>query len=301
MLVFVFMPLVEWAFKYTSDIKLLELANLNHPLLKELIIRAPGTYHHSHIIGILGEAAAEAIGANALLVRVGAYYHDIGKIKKPSYYIENLQEGISPHEGLTPQMSALVVQAHVKEGISLAREYGLPQSIIDMIPQHHGTKKISFFYEKAKELEDPEVETVNEEAFRYPGPKPQSREAGILMLADSTEATVRSLQEKSAARIQQTVATVINRSFAEAQLDECDLTLRDLNEIGKAFVRILLGLYHQRIEYPQVESKEEIRVATENTTADHNLPESSGPKSAVQGAAGPDGPPNVRRLKFPDR
>ena len=292
--VFVFMPLVETALGYTSDIKLLELANLNHPLLKELIIRAPGTYHHSHIIGILAEAAAEAIGANALLARVGAYYHDIGKIKKPSYYIENVREGASPHEQLNPHMSALVVQAHVKEGIALAKEYALPQSIVDMIPQHHGTKRISFFYEKAKELEDPEVQVVDEKDFRYPGPKPQTREAGILMLADATKATVRALKEKSPTRIQQTVEKVINKSFAEAQLDECDLTLRDLNEIGKSFIRILLGLYHQRIEYPPEtlqHSGEGIRVEGEEKKEG----------GTTGSAADEDRPPNVRRLQFPDR
>lgn len=243
-------PLAESGFGYTSNIKLLELANLNHPLLRELVIRAPGTYHHSHLVGILSEAAAIAIGANPLLTRVGAYYHDIGKIRKPMYFAEN-QKGPSPHERLNPHMSALIIASHVKEGIELAKSYQLPQHIIDMIPQHHGTKMIGYFFEEAKKITDPALSEVSEKDFRYPGPKPQSREAGILLLADGTEGAVRALQEKSPARIQQTVDQIMNKSFAEGQLDECELTLKNLNKIGEAFTRILMGIYHQRVEYPR--------------------------------------------------
>jgi cyclic-di-AMP phosphodiesterase PgpH len=243
-------PLAETIFDYTSDIKLLELANLNHPLLRELVIRAPGTYHHSHLVGILAEAGADAIGANPLLARVGAYYHDIGKIRKPGYFTEN-QKGRSPHDRLNPHMSALIIASHVKEGIELARTYKLPQVIIDMIPQHHGTKQIGFFYERAKEAADPALEAIDEKDFRYPGPKPQTREAGLLLLSDGIEGAVRALKEKSPVRIQQTVDSILNKSFAEGQLDECELTLKDLHEIGKAFTRILLGIYHQRVEYPR--------------------------------------------------
>jgi putative nucleotidyltransferase with HDIG domain len=249
-------PLVESITGYTSDIKLLELANLNHPLLRELIVRAPGTYHHSHLLGILGEAAAEAIGANTLLVRVGAYYHDIGKIKKPQYFVENVRGGEDKHERLSPHMSALIVAAHIKDGVEMAAQAGIPRVITDMIPQHHGTRLIGYFYDKAKSQEVPSVQKIDSKEFKYPGPKPQSREAAILMLADVTEAAVRSLKEKSSTRIQQTVQRVINDIFAEAQLDECDLTLRDLNEIARAFVRILLGIYHQRIEYPKDAERE---------------------------------------------
>ncbi len=244
-------PLVETVFDYTSDIKLLELANLNHPLLRELVIRAPGTYHHSHLVGILAEAGASAIGANPLLARVGAYYHDIGKIRKPMYFTENQKAAQSPHERLNPHMSALIIASHVKEGMELARTYKLPQVIIDMIPQHHGTKMIGYFYELAKETADPSLGEVDEKEFRYPGPKPQSREAGLLLLADGVEGAVRALKEKSPTRIQQTVEAIINKSFAEGQLDECELTLKNLNEIGNAFTRILLGIYHQRVEYPR--------------------------------------------------
>lgn len=251
-------PLIEGISGYTSDIKLLELANLNHPLLRELIVRAPGTYHHSHLVGILGEAAAEAIGANSLLVRVGAYYHDIGKMKKPFYFVENARSGEDRHERLSPNMSALIVAAHVKDGGDMAKAAGIPQVISDMIPQHHGTRLISFFYEKAKGLLN-EGDRVDAREFSYPGPKPRSREAAILMLADVTEASVRSLKEKSPNRIQQTVERVINDIFAESQLDECDITLKDLHEIAKAYVRILLGIYHQRIEYPKGSDEENDR------------------------------------------
>jgi cyclic-di-AMP phosphodiesterase PgpH len=242
-------PLVEVVSGFTSDIKLLELANLNHPLLRELVVRAPGTYHHSHLVGLLGEAAATAIGANALLVRVGAYYHDIGKLRKPLYFIENIKGGENRHERLTPHMSALIVGAHVKEGVDLAASAKVPKVITDMIPQHHGTRRISFFYDKAKSQEDPELMKVDPKDFSYGGPKPQTREAAILMLADVAEAAVRALKEKSPTRIEQTVRKTIHDIFNESQLDECDLTLRDLNEIGMAFERTLLGIYHLRIEY----------------------------------------------------
>lgn len=243
-------PVAESLFGYTSDIKLLELANLNHPLLRELVIRAPGTYHHSHLVGILAEAAAGAIGSNPLLARVGAYYHDIGKIKKPMYFTENVK-GVSPHERLNPHMSALIIASHVKEGMELARNAHLPQTIIDMIPQHHGTKMIGYFFERARELATPGMGEIDEKDFRYPGPKPQSREAGLLLLADGVEGAVRALKEKSPTRIQQTVDSIINKSFAEGQLDECELTLKDLHATSRAFTRILLGIYHQRIEYPR--------------------------------------------------
>ncbi|MBI2343116.1 MAG: HDIG domain-containing protein [Deltaproteobacteria bacterium] len=243
-------PAAETLFDYTSDIKLLELANLNHPLLRELVIRAPGTYHHSHLVGILAEAGAAVIGAHALLARVSAYYHDIGKIRKSMYFTEN-QKGISPHDRLSPHMSALIIASHVKEGIELARTYKLPRVIIDMIPQHHGTKRIGYFYERAKELADPALEIIDEKAFRYAGPKPQTREAGLLLLADGIEGAVRALKEKTPIRIQQTVQSMLNKSFAEGQLDECELTLQNLHDIGKSFSRILLGIYHQRVEYPR--------------------------------------------------
>lgn len=244
-------PFAETIFGYTTDMKLLELANLNHPLLRELIIRAPGTYHHSHLVGILSEAAAEKIGANPLLARVGAYYHDVGKMRKPQYYIENAKENSNWHERINPHMAALIISSHIKDGVEMARQHGLPQQIVDMIPQHHGTKMIGFFYELAKQSNDPSLEKLSEDDFHYPGPKPQTQEAGILLLADGVEASVRALKEKTPTRIQQTVDGIVNKSFVESQLDECDLTLKDLTDIAAAFTHILAGIYHKRIEYPR--------------------------------------------------
>lgn len=264
-LAMIVLPFVEAISGKVTDIKLLELANLNHPLLRELIVRAPGTYHHSHLVGILAEAAAEATGANPLLVRVGAYYHDIGKMKKPVYFIENSKGLQNRHDSLSPHMSARIVASHVKEGMELAKGAGLPKAIIDMIPEHHGTRLIAYFYEKAKAAEEASASKVDPNDFRYPGPKPQTREAAIMMLSDVTEAAVRSLKEKTSIRIEQTVKRAINDIFAESQLDECDLTLKDLNEIARAFIRILLGIYHQRIEYPKESSgaRPEISVVEE--------------------------------------
>lgn len=290
MLVLISAPLVESLLGYTTDIKLLELANLNHPLLRELIVRAPGTYHHSHLTGIIGEAAAEAIGANPLLVRVAAYYHDIGKIKKPLYFVENAKNGDDRHAKLSPHMSALIISSHVKDGIEMAEDAKIPKSIIDMMVQHHGTRQISFFYEKAKAQKDAEMEKMDPSDFEYDGPKPRSREAAILMLADVSEASVRSLKEKSPARIEQTVDRVIDDCFKEKQLDECDLTLRDLNEISKAFVHILLGIYHQRIEYQKdTAAKQEAGVLEKEKAVENKdtKPSPAPQYTAVKGEKGP--------------
>lgn len=251
MTVLVFSPMMEIIFNYTTDIKLLELANLSHPLLKEMIVRAPGTYHHSQIVGILAEAGAQAIGANPLLARVASYYHDIGKMKKPQYFIENQRGGENPHDKLVPSMSALIIEAHVKDGIEMAKMHKLPQRIADMIPQHQGTKLIGFFFNKAKKMADPALGTIDERDYRYTGPKPQTREAGIIMLADTLEAAARSLPEKTPGKIQQIVEKLINQHFVDQQLDDCELTLKDLHRMGEAFVKILIGIYHQRVEYPE--------------------------------------------------
>lgn len=251
-----YMPIVEMLFGYTTDIKLLELGNLNHPLMREMIVKAPGTYHHSQLVSVLAEAAAQTIGANPILARVGSYFHDVGKMKKPLYFIENQQGGANRHDNLNPSMSALIISSHVKDGIELAQQYRLPKVIVDMIPQHQGTKLITYFYNKAKEQENGEKEAVKEEDYRYPGPRPQTREAGILLLADGVEAAVRSMPEKNPAKIQAMVQKIINKSFAEEQLEECDLTLRDLRMIADSFARVLIGIYHQRIEYPEMQEKE---------------------------------------------
>jgi cyclic-di-AMP phosphodiesterase PgpH len=244
-------PVVESLFHYTTDIKLLELASLNSPVLRDLMIRAPGTYHHSILVGTMVEAAAEAIHANPLLARVAAYYHDIGKISKPLYFIENMVGGENRHDKLSPSMSALILTSHVKEGVELARERRLGRPILDIIRQHHGTALITFFYQKAKGVEDPEARTVDERDFRYPGPKPQTREAGLVMLADCVEAASKTLTDPTPSRIQGMVQKIINNIFIDGQLDECELTLKNLHDIAKSFNRILAGIYHHRIDYPE--------------------------------------------------
>ncbi len=249
-------PLVEHLFKYTTDIKLLELANMNTPVLRELMVQAPGTYHHSIIVGNLVEAAAEEINANPLLARVAAYYHDVGKIKKPLYFIENLGGQENRHDKLAPSMSALVLMAHLKDGVETARESKLGEPLIDIIRQHHGTSLIKFFYDKAKSKEDPGVQQVDERDYRYPGPKPQTREAALIMLADAVEAASRTLSDPTPARIRGMVQKIINNIFIDGQLDECELTLKDLNNIAKSFNRILSGIFHHRVDYPEPAYKE---------------------------------------------
>ncbi len=248
--VLILMPVFESVFNYLTPIKLLEYGSLNHPLLRDMIMHAPGTYHHSHMVGTLAEAGCDAIGADSLFARVASYFHDIGKMKKSSYFIENQSPGDNRHTNLSPSMSALIVASHVKDGMELAKSYKLPQKIIDIIPQHQGTKLISYFYNKAKESENPELHVVDEKDYRYPGPKPQSREAGIILLADTVEASTRSLKDRSPARLEEVVRNMINKNFIDGQLDECELTLKDLHVIANSFVRILMGIYHQRIEYP---------------------------------------------------
>jgi cyclic-di-AMP phosphodiesterase PgpH len=249
------LPILEWIFGYTTNIKLLELANLNHPLLKRMILEAPGTYHHSMLVSILADTAARSVNANPLLARVSAYYHDIGKVQKPLYFVEN--QGLeNKHDRLEPSMSSLILSAHVKEGIDLAREYKLGRKIADIIQQHHGTSLIVYFYQKAKEQEDPEMEQVNEDAYRYQGPRPQTKEAALVMLADEVEAASRTVLDPTPARLQGVVQRMINKIFTEGQLDECELTLKDLHQIAKSFNLVLAGTYHHRVEYPVSAGKE---------------------------------------------
>lgn len=242
-------PLVEIAFGYTTDISLLELANLDRPILRRLMFEAPGTYHHSVIVGSLVEAAAAEIGANHLLAKVSGYYHDVGKIKKPLYFIENQETGKNKHDKLAPSMSSLILIAHVKDGVEVARENKLGQVIIDNIRQHHGTSLIKYFYEKAKQLKG--EDTVNIDDFRYPGPKPQTREAGLVLLADVVEAASRTLENPTPSRIQGLVQNLINNIFSDGQLDECELTLKDLHKIARSFNKLLNGIHHHRIEYAE--------------------------------------------------
>jgi putative nucleotidyltransferase with HDIG domain len=242
-------PLVEIAFDYTTDIKLLELANLDQPILKRLMIEAPGTYHHSVIVGTMVEAAASEIGANPLLAKVCGYYHDIGKINKPLYFIENQTNGINKHDKLAPSMSSLILISHIKDGVELAKKNKLGKVIVDTIRQSHGTSLIRYFYEKAKQLKGENA--VNIDDFRYPGPKPQTREASLVMLADVVEAASRTLANPTPSRIQGLVQNLINNIFSDGQLDDCELTLKDLHNIAKSFNKILDGIHHHRIEYPE--------------------------------------------------
>ncbi len=245
-------PILEWAFNITTDIKLLELSNLDLPVLRQLALEAPGTYHHSIVMGTIAEAAAVKVGANPLFLRVAALYHDIGKIRKSEYYVENQREA-NKHDTLNPRMSALVIINHVKEGLEVAKMLRLPSDIVGMIPQHHGTRLITYFYKKAKDMENPEIELVKEEDYRYPGPKPQSKEGAILMLADATEAASRTLTEPSPARLRNMVDTIFRAIFEDSQLDESNLTMKDLNQIADAFVRKLESVFHHRIAYPGYE------------------------------------------------
>jgi len=248
-------PLFESLFGYTTDIKLLELANLNQPIFQELLMMAPGTYHHSVIVASLVEAAAEEIGANSLLAKVSAYYHDVGKMKKPLYFIENQPNWKNRHDDLSPQMSSLVIISHVKDGCELAREHNLGKAITDIIRQHHGTGLVSYFHEKAKKECKGSGQSVLEGDFRYPGPKPQKKEAGLVLLGDVIEASSRTLTNPTPARIKNLVDNRIQQIVEEGQLDESDLTFRDLRKIGETFTRILTGIFHRRIEYQQPSSK----------------------------------------------
>ncbi|MBI5966517.1 MAG: HDIG domain-containing protein [Deltaproteobacteria bacterium] len=249
-------PIVEWVFRYTTNIKLLELANMNHPLLKRMILEAPGTYHHSIVVSTLVESAARSVKANPLLARVSAYYHDIGKINKPLYFVENQGRNENKHDKLAPSMSSLILISHVKDGLELAREYKLGRKISNIIQQHHGTSLISYFYQRAKEQENPEFESVDEGAYRYHGPKPQTKEAGLVLLADAVEAASRTLLQPTAAHLQGLVQRIINTIFTDGQLDECELTLKDLHQIAKSFNPILAGIHHQRIDYPMPAARE---------------------------------------------
>ncbi|HEY3176098.1 MAG TPA: HDIG domain-containing protein [Candidatus Polarisedimenticolia bacterium] len=247
------LPIMEWLFNVLTDIRLLELSNLDNKLLRRLSMEAPGTYNHSIIVGTLAEQAAEEIGAHALLCRVAAYYHDIGKISRPEYFVENMRDGANRHDRLSPRMSSLIIANHVKEGLRLAEEHNLPRQIRDIIPQHHGTRLITFFYRKAEREEDPDVPELAESDYRYPGPKPQSREAAIFMMADSVEAAARTVEEPTPARFEEVIGTVTNSIILDHQLDDCDLTFSDLSRIRMSFLKTLAAVHHHRITYPGFE------------------------------------------------
>jgi hypothetical protein len=288
-------PLIEILFGYASNIKLLELANMDRPLLKRLIFEAPGTYHHSIITGTMAEAAARAIGANPLLARVSCYYHDIGKCRKPGYFVENQQGPKGKHDRLSPHMSSLILISHVKDGIEMAREHRLGKRIIDIIPQHHGTRLIPYFYHKARQEAERRGETVNENEFRYPGPKPQTREAGLVMLADAAEATCRTLDDPSPARISGLVQKIINEIFTDGQLEECELTLKDLHAIDNSFTHTLTGIFHQRIKYPDDHEIKELEGISYGSSG-NQLPEKD---KAELGPIAKGGPGGTKKARLP--
>ncbi len=248
------LPIFEFLFKVATNISLLELADFNHPLLHRLMLEAPGTYHHSLVVGNLSEAACSAIGANALLARIGAYYHDIGKLTKPEYFSENQELNTNKHDNLSPQMSKMLIMNHVKEGLEFAKRSKLNPQIMEFVKRHHGTSLVYYFYRRA--LENPEdMRAVHEDGFRYPGPKPNSKETAIVLLADSVEAATRSLRTPTPESIKDLVQKIINNKFIDGQLDDCDLTLKDLEKIAHVFMHVLSGIYHTRVTYPDIHKK----------------------------------------------
>lgn len=254
------LPYLESLFGVTTAITLLELSNPNHPLLRQMLLKAPGTYYHSMMVSNLAEAAAESVKADALLARVGAYYHDIGKLKRPFFFSENQLSGENPHTKLSPNLSSLIIGAHPKDGVELGRKHRLPEPILGIASQHHGTSMISFFYQQA--LEKNSREEVSSAKFRYEGPKPQSKEAAIIMLADAIEAGVRSLSKPTSNRVETMIKRMIREKLDDGQLDQCDLTLKEIDQIGEAFVYIMSGIYHSRIEYPEKALKAELERST---------------------------------------
>jgi len=250
-IVLTILPIFEYIFRVVTNISLLELSDLNHPLLRRLILEAPGTYQHSLVVANLSEAAAESIGANSLLARAGAYYHDVGKMIKPNYFMENIVGAKDIHKDLKPSMSKLIITNHVKDGVDLARKYHVNSRIINFISEHHGKTLVYYFYQRAKELE-PEKE--HEEDYRYSGPRPQSKETAICSLADTIEALSRTLDEPTPSRIEEMVRDVVRKRFMEGELDDSNLTLKDLEKITQKFTHVLNALFHTRINYPKDEA-----------------------------------------------
>ena len=254
------LALLSSVFGITTSFQLMELSRPTHPLLRQLLLKAPGTYHHTILVSNLGERAAEAVGADPLLTRVGAYYHDVGKILRPYFFVDNQADGVNPHDQLDPYTSAQIIISHVKDGIELARRHRLPARVVDFIPEHHGTTLVSYFYHKATQMAGA---PVDEAAFRYPGPRPRSKETAIIMLADSCESAVRASHPSSREEIDQIVHKIINRRLLDGELDHSDLTLQDLDRIRRAFVNTLQGIHHPRIQYPTMEPSPAAQVAAQ--------------------------------------
>lgn len=245
------LPFFESAFDVVTVVKLLELSNPNNPLLKKILIEAPGTYNHSIQVANLAELAAEEVGGNPVLARIASYYHDAGKIKRPYFFKENQIGRDNPHDKISPNLSTLIITSHVKDGLELAKEYNLPKVIQDVIEQHHGTTLVKHFYITMKNSSD-RPEEVKEDDFRYPGPIPNTKEGGIIMLADSVEAAVRSIHEPTKGKIEEMVNNIIKDKLNTGQLDDCNLTLKDINKIRQSFLKTLNSMYHSRIEYPSL-------------------------------------------------
>ncbi len=269
--VFLLLPVFEYIFDITTDISLMELLDVDNPLMKSLMVNAPGTYHHSVIVGNLVESAAGSVGVSPLLAKVGAYYHDIGKIKMPNYFIENQAHQTSMHEEISPHLSSLVLLSHIREGVELSRQYRLPEVIRDIIAEHHGDSLMTYFYEKAKEVED----DVKESDYRYHGPRPRTKVSALIMMADAVEAASRVLTEPTPQKISGLVDRVIDRIIIDKQLDECDLTFKDISEIKKRFVFVLTGILHRRINYPGLDFNEDtdknVIKKEENKTFHYNI------------------------------
>jgi putative nucleotidyltransferase with HDIG domain len=280
MLVAMILPIFEHFFHATTDIRLLELSNQNLPLLRTLALEAPGTYQHSLMLGTLAEAAAEAIGADAILARVAGYYHDIGKIRMPEYFIENQPKGANRHDRLEPSMSALIIASHVKEGSEMGRKARLPEPILAAIREHHGTKKIHYFYQKALTRSDPSQAPVRDTDYRHSGPRPSTRVNGILMICDAVEAASRTLIDPTPAKIRGMIQTIVDDCLRDGQFDDCDLTMRDLAIIVDTLERTVSTVYHHRIDYPGFEFNRE---RTRRRTAETPIP----PESAAGKVTGP--------------
>jgi putative nucleotidyltransferase with HDIG domain len=246
------LPFLEQWFGIQTDISLLELSDPNHPLLRQLLQRAPGTYNHSINVASIAETAADAIGANGLLCRVGAYFHDIGKMRKPEYFVENQDRNRNLHDDLVPTMSTLVIIAHVRDGVEMARRNHLPKPVIDIIEQHHGTTLVEYFYLQASRASEDRGDTapVGEADFRYPGPRPQTPEAAVMMLADAVESSTRTLREPTPGRIENLVESICKKKLDDGQFDECSLTLAQLRTIETSLIKSLNAMYHARVKYP---------------------------------------------------
>ena len=286
-LAFMLLPLFESAFGFVTGAKLLELMNSDLPVFRQLSEEAPGSYHHSLIVATLAEKGAEELGLDAQLAKAGALYHDIGKTKMPEYFIENRTREFDLHKDLTPSMSTLVIKNHVKEGVEIARKLKLPRPLRDIIEQHHGSSLVRFFFNKAKQIYDPEQQTVGEESFRYPGPSPQSKEAGLVMLADAIEAASRSLKSPTKDNLKRVITDIINAALQDGQLDACDFSLRELRQVAAAFLTILYAIYHPRVEYPGFgfngrPSPKRAQAAKRDHDRDHQPPEKvPGPDEGV--------------------